>query len=67
VVEQILGNYQHIIEKLTLITATGGVFDVHVNNELIFSKKALGRHAEDGEILALFEQIIGPDVLKYGT
>lgn len=36
-----------------LIPSKGGVFEVVVNGELIFSKKTLGRHAEPGEIRAL--------------
>jgi selenoprotein W-related protein len=33
-----------------LIPSTGGKFEVVVNGELVFSKKALGRHANPGEI-----------------
>jgi selenoprotein W-related protein len=44
---------------------TKGVFDVDVDGELIFSKKALGRHAEPGEVLVLFKEFIGPDVEPY--
>jgi len=33
----------------------GGVFEVTVDGELIFSKKALGRHAGRGEVLRLLE------------
>jgi selenoprotein W-related protein len=36
-----------------LIPSSKGVFEVVVNGELVFSKKALGRHAEPGEIKAL--------------
>jgi selenoprotein W-related protein len=35
------------------IESSGGVFDVTVDGRLIFSKKALGRHAEPGEIVRL--------------
>ncbi len=35
-----------------MIPSTGGVFDVWVNDELIFSKKQVNRHAEAGEIRA---------------
>ena len=41
------------IESFQLIPATGGKFEVTVNDELIFSKKALGRHADSGEVYAL--------------
>jgi selenoprotein W-related protein len=35
-----------------LIPSKGGVFEVTVNGELVYSKKATGRHAEPGEIRA---------------
>lgn len=38
------------IGSWTLIPGKGGVFEVTVNGELVFSKKAVGRHAEPGEI-----------------
>jgi selenoprotein W-related protein len=41
------------IESLTLLPASGGKFEITVNDELIFSKKALGRHAEPGEVYGL--------------
>ncbi len=59
---EILGDYQHVIASFTLVTGSGGVFEFRVNDELLFSKKALKRHAEPGEILALFRQYVGPDV-----
>ena len=43
---------EYFISSWKLIPATGGVFDVWVNGELIFSKKAVGRHAEPGEVRA---------------
>jgi selenoprotein W-related protein len=33
-----------------LIPSRGGVFEVTVNGALVFSKKALKRHAEPGEV-----------------
>jgi selenoprotein W-related protein len=38
---------------IRLIQSSGGVFEVTVDGNLIFSKKALRRHAEPGEIMAL--------------
>ena len=63
--EQLLGDYQHVIDDLKLIPGGGGVFEIMVNDELMFSKKSLGRHAEEGEVLGLFEQKVGPDVPKF--
>ena len=31
----------------------GGVFEVNVNGALVFSKKALGRFPEEGEVLRI--------------
>lgn len=66
-VSDLLGNYQHVISDLKLIPSSGGVFEVEVDGELIYSKKELGRHAEDGEVLEKFAEVVGPDVLRYGT
>ena len=55
-------NYQHVIESFTLITGSKGAYVFTMDGEVLFSKKALGRHAEPGELLALFRQQIGPDV-----
>lgn len=61
----LLSNYQHVIERLTLTTGSNGVFDVTVDGDLIYSKDRTGRHDEPGEILGLFENIVG-DTGRYG-
>ena len=38
---------------MDLVRSSGGVFEVTVDSRLVFSKKALGRHAEPGEVLRL--------------
>jgi len=55
--EEILGSrdIEAYIRSWTLIPSTGGRFEVTLNGELIFSKIALGRHAEPGEVRALIE------------
>lgn len=65
-VDELLTHYQHVIEQLDLVTSTGGAFEVKVNDDLIFSKKTMQRrHAEPGEILKMFREIVGPDVPTY--
>lgn len=44
------------IRTWTLIVSSGGRFEVTVNGDLVFSKAALGRHAEPGEVKALIVQ-----------
>ena len=41
---------EYYIRSWQLVPGTGGVFDVTVNGELIFSKQQVGRHAEPGEV-----------------
>ncbi len=66
-VSDLLSNYQHVIERLDLVTGTAGVFDVVVDGEVLYSKAQTGRHAADGEVLALFTEKYGQGVPRYGT
>ena len=61
----LLSNYQHVIDSLTLVMGEKGVYDVKVDGDLIYSKHETGRHAEPGEVLELFEKIVG-DIKRYG-
>jgi selenoprotein W-related protein len=60
-----MSNYHHVIERFTLITGAKGVFRFEVDGQTVFSKKDIGRHAEAGEVLRLFQEYIGPDVEPY--
>lgn len=44
---------------MRLIQSAGGVFEVTVNGTLVFSKKALRRHAEPGEVVGLVRDAVG--------
>ena len=65
-VSDLLSNYQHVIEELRLVTGDNGAFEVVVDGNLIYSKHATGRHAEPGEVLDLFTDLMGSDVPRYG-
>jgi selenoprotein W-related protein len=39
-----------------LIPSSGGVFDVTVDGTKVFSKKAVGRHAQPGEVVELIRK-----------
>jgi predicted Rdx family selenoprotein len=62
----LLSNYQNVITDLRLVMGDRNVFDVTVDGNLIYSKAETGRHAEDGEVLALFADLMGPDIPRYG-
>lgn len=59
-VEAILGKFEHYIQDVTVIPSRGGVFEVMVGEDLVFSKKELGRHAEIQEVLEAVDAVVGP-------
>lgn len=61
----LLHDYQHVIKSLTLVTGSKGVFEVVVDDVALYSKRATGRHAQPGEVLALFREQYAPDVTPY--
>ena len=63
--DEIVTDYQHVINEFQLIMGTKGTFEFKVDGELLFSKKQLGRHAAPGEVLNIFKEFIGPDVPVY--
>ena len=60
-----MSRYHHVIDSFTFITGSKGVFKFIVNEEVLFSKKDIGRHAEPGEILSRFQEYIGPAIEPY--
>jgi len=48
--------YGRKVKNLNLQPASGGLFEVTFNGELIFSKKSLDRFPEKGEIVGLIDQ-----------
>jgi selenoprotein W-related protein len=59
-VQAILTKYEHYIDDITLIPSKGGVFEVIVGDNLVFSKKELERHATVDEVMASVDTIVGP-------
>jgi predicted Rdx family selenoprotein len=64
-VADLLHDYQHVIADVTLVTGSKGVFDVVVDGHLLYSKRESGRHAESGEVLALFREQFASGVEPY--
>lgn len=42
--------------EVQLVPASGGIFEVRVDGRQLFSKKALGRHAQPGEVIELIRK-----------
>jgi selenoprotein W-related protein len=40
-----------VIRSVELVPGTGGIFDVHVDGELVFTKAMLGRYPDPKDVL----------------
>ena len=50
---------EHEIDSLEVVTGSGGIFDVHLDGELVFTKSMLGRYPEPEDVLPFLEERIG--------
>jgi len=56
--KDLLKEFEHVIESVTVIPSDGGRFEVSVNGSLIYSKLQTKRHAEAGEIVGLISKMV---------
>jgi selenoprotein W-related protein len=56
--DELLKQFEHMLDALTLIPSDGGKFEVTVNGQLLYSKLQTGRHAEPGEVIGLVNRIV---------
>jgi selT/selW/selH-like putative selenoprotein len=52
-----------VLRELVLVPGTGGVFDVHVDGELVFEKKMIRRYPQPDDVLPLLRAVIGDELL----
>ena len=57
--EHILEEFEQKIESFTLIPSGGGVFEVMVGDQLVYSKKETGRHTDYDEVGPLVRKLFG--------
>ena len=51
-----------VLRVLEIVPGTGGVFDVHVDDELLFTKSMIGHYPEPDEVLLLLRERIGGEL-----
>ncbi len=56
--DELLKDFEHVIESVAVIPSDGGKFEVSVNGELVYSKLETKRHAEAGEILTTISKMV---------
>ncbi len=59
--QELLTTFESELAEVALKPGTGGIFQVRVDEELVFSRKDAGRHAELAEIKRLVRDRIAPD------
>ncbi|WP_347159245.1 SelT/SelW/SelH family protein [Pontibacter chitinilyticus] len=59
--QELLTTFQTELGEVALVPGTGGVFDVRLNGELIYSRKEQARFPESKELKQLVRDHIAPD------
>jgi selenoprotein W-related protein len=57
---EVLSRWAPIIRAVELVSGSNGRFDITLDGELVFSKKAVGRFPKPGEVSGQFEMKLGP-------
>ena len=50
---RILEEWEDVVSVLEVVPGADGIFDVHVNGELVFTKSMLGRYPQPDEVVPL--------------
>ena len=57
---ELLSRWAPIMRAVELQSGSSGRFEITLDGELLFSKKAVGRFPRPGEVAGLFEKKLGP-------
>ena len=57
---ELLSRWAPVMRTVELQSGSSGRFEISLDGELLFSKKASGRFPKPGEIAGLFEKKLGP-------
>lgn len=58
--QELLTTFEQDLKSVILTPSTGGMFDVYVNQTLVFSRKESGRFPEAKEVKQLVRDVIDP-------
>lgn len=58
--QEMMQTFQEDLKEVTLTLGTGGVFDIYLDNELLISRKALGRFPNIKELKKALRDSIDP-------
>jgi selT/selW/selH-like putative selenoprotein len=55
-VARILEEWEDLVRIIEVVPGANGIFDVHLNGELVFTKSMLGRYPQPGEVVPLLRK-----------
>lgn len=61
VAQELLTTFESELGGVSLIPGSGGIFEVRLDGEVLFSRKAAGRFPESKELKQLIRDRIAPD------
>ena len=53
-----LEEWEGVIDVLEVVPGSGGIFDVHLDDELVFTKSMLGHYPQPEDVLPLLRERI---------
>ena len=56
---RLLEQHEEDLATIEVVPGANGIFDVHVDGELVFTKSMLGRYPEPDEVVPLVEARLG--------
>lgn len=59
--QELLTTFESDIARVSLVPGSGGIFEVRLNGEVIFSRKEAGRFPESKELKQLVRDRIDPE------
>ena len=59
--QEVLTTFETELGEVALVPGTGGIFEIRLNGELIYSRKEAGRFPESKELKQLIRDRIAPE------
>jgi selenoprotein W-related protein len=56
---RILEEWEKAVSAVEVVTGVGGIFDVHVDGDLVFTKSMLGRYPQPDDVVPLLREKLG--------
>lgn len=58
--QEMLTTFEQALERVSLVPGKSGIFEVRLNQQVIFSRKEIGRFPESKELKQLIRDVVDP-------